>query len=97
MAEHSYFPRTFGVHPGMSPNAEGGQTPVMELRFLDSGGDVVKIVLGLPDWEQFQAAVADPGAFAKRMREQAAAAEARSKIVLAGTGLGPQPGQKRRH
>ena len=97
MAEHTYFPRTFGVAPGMSPNAEGGQTPIMGMTFLDTGGDVVKILFGLDDWAAFQRAVADHVKFAEKGRAQRAANEARSKIVLAGAPLGAQPGQRRKH
>ena len=96
MAEHTYFPRTFGVAPAMSPGAEG-PVAVMQMTFLDVGGDVVRILFGLPDWEPFQRAVADHVKFGEEAREQAKALEARSKIVLAGTPLGSQPGQKRKH
>ena len=97
MAEHTYFPRTFGVSPGMSPNAEGGQTPVMTMTFLDVGGDVIRIVFGLDDFAAYQRAIADHEAFAREAKAQREALDARSRIVLAGTPLGEQPGAKRKH
>ena len=96
MAEHTYFPRTFGVAPAMSPGAEG-PVAVMQMTFLDVGGDVVRILFGLDDWGPFQRAVADHVEFAKEAKAQALAAAAREKILLAPLPLGSQPGQKRKH
>ena len=92
--EIAVFPRTFGIQPGMSPTAEGGQTPIMQVVVLDVGGTVVRLTFGLGDWQAFQRAVADPDEFAKEARAQAERAEARSKLVLAGSPVGPQPGRR---
>lgn len=69
----------------------------MAMTFLDTGGDVVRILFELYDFAAFQRAVADHVGFAKEAAEQRKALEARQKIVLAGAPLGSQPGQKRRH
>ena len=75
MAEHTYFPRSFGVATAQAPQQDGTTTDVMELRFQDTNGDVVKIVMGELDFEAFRVAVQDPEGFAERQR-------ARAKLAL---------------
>ena len=80
--EIGVFPRMFNVQPGKAPNPQGGEPiDTMILTFVDTGGTVVRVMLGLPDFEQFQAAIADHEAAAQ-------AAAARSKIISPG-GLAP--------
>ena len=93
MAEHSYFPRAFTVTSSQSPTANG-QVNVQVVTVQDIGGDVVKVIFGLPDWEAFRKAVSDPEGFAAEQRDAARAAEARSRITLAGTPVGPQAGRR---
>jgi hypothetical protein len=68
------YPRSFGIRPGMSPD---GSTPVMHATFLDAGGTIIDVVLGLDDWTMFQHWVADHESAAR-------AAKARERILVPG-------------
>lgn len=89
--EISVQPRGFNVVPVKIPaNPSGLLMDGMRVLIVDTTGIAVSVTFTLTDWESFQRFIADPVG-------ESAAAEARAKIALPGSGAMAPSVRGRRH